>query len=83
MNDNAGAVALSKNPVYHERSKHIGLRHHYLRERVEDGTISLLHIPSTNNLADLFTKPLPRDQFQKLRSLLGVNPLPDRVGVSE
>jgi transposase InsO family protein len=82
-NDNAGTVALSKNPVYHERSKHIGLRHHYLRERVEDGTISLLHIPSVNNIADLFTKPLPRDQFNKLRNLLGVIPLPDRVGVSE
>lgn len=83
MNDNAGTIALSKNPVYHERSKHIGLRHHYLREKVEDGTISLLHIPSVNNIADLFTKPLPRDQFNKLRSLLGVIPLPDRVGVSD
>jgi hypothetical protein len=58
-NHNTDTVALSKNPVYHERSKHIGLQHHYLRERVEDGTISLLHIPSVNNIADLFTKPLP------------------------
>jgi hypothetical protein len=58
MNDNAGTIALSKNPVHHERSKHIGLRHHFLRERVEDNTISLSHVPSADNIADLLTKGL-------------------------
>jgi len=53
MNDNAGTIALSKNPVHHERSKHIGLRHHFHRERVEDNTISLSHVPSADNIADL------------------------------
>ena len=53
MNDNAGTIALSKNPVHHERSKHIG---HFLRERVEDNTISLSQVPSADNIADLLTK---------------------------
>jgi len=73
MNDNAGTIALSKNPVHHERSKHIGLRHHFLRERVEDNTISLSHVPSADNIADLLTKGLPRELFDRLRDLLFVN----------
>ncbi len=40
LNDNAGIIALPKNPVHHERSKHIGLRHHLLRERVDNNTKS-------------------------------------------
>jgi len=82
MNDNAGTIALSKNPVHHERSKHIGLRHHFLRERVEDNTISLSHVPSADNIADLLTKGLPRELFDRLRDLLGVTARSDRVGLS-
>jgi len=41
---------------HHERSKHIGLRHRFLRERVEDNTISLSHVPSADNIADLLVK---------------------------
>jgi len=82
MNDDAGTIALSKNPVHHERSKHIGLRHHFLRERVEDKTISLSHVPSADNSADLLTKGLPRELFDRLRDLLGVTARSDRVGVS-
>jgi len=82
MNDDAGTIALSKNPVNHERSKHIGLRHHFLRERVEDKTISLSHVPSADNSADLLTKGLPRELFDRLRDLLGVTARSDRVGVS-
>jgi len=68
-----------KNPVHHERSKHIGLRHHFLRERVEDNTISLSHVPSADNIADLLTKGLPRELFDRLRDLLGVTARSDRV----
>jgi hypothetical protein len=72
LNDNAGAIALSKNPVHHERSKHIGMRHHFLREKIEDGTISLDHVRSEENLADVLTKGLPKDVFEKHRQNLGV-----------
>jgi hypothetical protein len=53
FNNNQGAIALSKNPVHHKRSKHILLQHHFLREKVED---KLAHIPSAEVIADLITK---------------------------
>jgi hypothetical protein len=74
LNDNAGAIALSKNPVHHNRSKHIALRHHFLREQVTEGMVDLAHIPSVDNLADLLTKPLPRDTFDRLRGRIGLSP---------
>jgi hypothetical protein len=83
LNDNAGTIALAKNPVHHERSKHIGMRHHFLREKTEDKTISLSHVRSAENLADLLTKGLPREVFERLRELLGVKVRSDQVGVSE
>ena len=72
LNDNQGAIALSKNPVHHERSKHIALRHHFLREKVEDKSITLSHVPSADNIADLLTKALPGPTFDRLRGLLGL-----------
>ena len=59
LNDNSGCIALSKNPVHHDRTKHIAMRHHFLREKVEDNTISLNYISTAGNLADLLTKALP------------------------
>jgi len=59
---------LSKNPVNHEKTKHIHIRYHFLRENVvEFKTISLVHIASENNLADLLTKYIPKDKFIQLR----------------
>ena len=83
FNDNAGTIALAKNPVNHERTKHIGIRHHFLREKVEDNTITLSHVSSAENIADLLTKSLPQETFVKLRQLLGVTSRPSQVGVSE
>jgi hypothetical protein len=73
-NDNTGCIHLSKNPVDHDRSKHIALRHHWLRENVQAGTIELSHIASEDNQADLLTKSLPPATFQHLRVELGVKP---------
>ncbi|EIW72356.1 hypothetical protein TREMEDRAFT_26101, partial [Tremella mesenterica DSM 1558] len=72
LNDNAETIALAKNPVHHNKTKHIDLRHHYIREKVEDNTVSLGHVPSAENIADLLTKALPSDTFDRLRELLGV-----------
>ena len=74
LNDNAGAIALSKNPVHHNRSKHIALRHHFLREQVTKGMVDLAHVPSVDNLADMLTKLLPRDTFDRLRGRIGLFP---------
>ena len=71
-NDNMGAILLSKNPVHHDRSKHISLRHHFLRDQVNDHTIKLEHVPSKENQADLFTKLLPTDLFKQLRNEIGL-----------
>ena len=60
-NDNMGAILLSQNPVHHDRSKHISLRYHYLREQVGDKSIELVHVPSQQNQADMFTKSLSAD----------------------
>jgi hypothetical protein len=61
--DNQSAIQLIKNPVYHERSKHINTRFHYIRECVEDGKVAVEHIGTTNQLADILTKPLGRTRF--------------------
>ena len=55
--DNRGAIELGKNPVHHQRSKHIDIRYHFLRQKVSEGIVSLLKVSSANNYADLFTKP--------------------------
>ena len=64
--DNQGAIALAKNPVQHQRCKHVDIKYHFIRDEVKKGTISLNYVPSQENVADIFTKPLPRAKFQKL-----------------
>jgi hypothetical protein len=70
--DNRSAQELSKNPVYHERSKHIDTRYHYIRECVSDGTLEIGHVSSKEQLADIVTKPLGRIRFAELRKQLGI-----------
>ena len=59
--DNQGSLALATNPVYHQRSKHIHIRHRFICEVVNSGLLTIQYVPSTLQLADGFTKPLPRD----------------------
>ncbi len=70
--DSRGAIALTKNTKDHGKIKHINIRHHYIRELVKSGTIILEQVPSLENLADLFTKPLPRDHHHRLLSNLNI-----------
>jgi hypothetical protein len=70
--DNESAIALSKNPVFHDRSKHIDVRYHFIRECVEDGRVKTESIGTTEQLADILTKALARERFCELRSLIGV-----------
>ncbi|GKD66143.1 hypothetical protein Tco_1308251 [Tanacetum coccineum] len=71
MCDNKGAIDLSKNPVQHWRTKHIKIRHHFLRDNVQKGNISIKKVPSEDNIADILTKPLKREPFNYLRLGLG------------
>jgi len=70
--DNESAIALSKNPVFHDRSKHIDVRYHFIRECVEDGRVKTESVRTAEQLADILTKALTRERFCELRSLIGV-----------
>ncbi|GJZ37302.1 hypothetical protein Tco_0583493 [Tanacetum coccineum] len=68
----AWAIDLSKNPVQHSRTKHIEIRHHFLRDNVQKGNISIEKVSSEDNIADILTKPLKREPFNYLRLGLGM-----------
>ncbi|GKC84779.1 retrovirus-related pol polyprotein from transposon TNT 1-94 [Tanacetum coccineum] len=70
--DNKGAIDLSKNPVLHSRTKHIEIRHHFLRDNVQKGNITIEKVNSEDNIADILTKPLKREPFNLLRLGLGL-----------
>ena len=72
MEDNRGAIDLSKNPKNHGRTKHIDVSYHFTRERIASKEIKVSYVPSTENLADVMTKPLPRVPFERFRDELGV-----------
>ena len=69
--DNKSAIALSKNPVHHDRSKHIDIRYHFIRECIEDGKVDVDHVGTDEQLADILTKALGRVKFVELRQRLG------------
>ncbi|XP_012850949.1 PREDICTED: uncharacterized protein LOC105970659 [Erythranthe guttata] len=70
--DNMSAINISKNPVQHSRTKHIEIRYHFIRNLVEEGTVSLEYVTTEKQLADIFTKPLDAQRFDSLRNSLGI-----------
>nr|GEV69753.1 hypothetical protein [Tanacetum cinerariifolium] len=72
MCENKGAIDLSKNSVQHSRTKHIEIRHHFLRDNIQKGNISIEKVASKDNIADIFTKHLKREVFNYLRFRLGM-----------
>lgn len=70
--DNNSTIQLSKHPVLHGKSKHIEVRFHYLRELVSGEIVKLEYCATENQVADIFTKPLKLEQFEKLRTMLGM-----------
>jgi hypothetical protein len=72
MMDNMLAIALSKDPVFHDRSKHIKTKYHFIRECVDNGEVVLESVSTADQLADILTKPLVRVRFQELREKIGV-----------
>ena len=73
--DNTSAISISKNPVMHSKTKHIPIKYHFLREQVLSKVIKLEYVGTKDQIADIFTKPLPKSQFEMLRAHLGVYPL--------
>ena len=70
--DNEGAIALSENPQAHPRTKHIRLRYHFIRQYVQEGVIKPYYVSTHDNIADIFTKNLPKDRFLELRRIMGL-----------
>jgi len=71
--DNQGAQKLVKNPVYHSRTKHIDIRHHYVREIYEKKEIDIKYIPTNDMVADIFTKPLFKMKHELHITKLGID----------
>jgi hypothetical protein len=70
--DIESAIKLANNPVQHSRTKHIDIRHHFLRDHEAKGDIELFHVSTENQLANIFTKPLDETRFCFLRSELNI-----------
>jgi hypothetical protein len=65
--DNAGAIEIAKVPKMRPRTKHLNIKYHHFREEVRKGTISIYHTKTEDQVADIFTKPLPEQSFTKFR----------------
>jgi hypothetical protein len=65
--DNAGAIEIAKVPKMRPRTKHLNIKYHHFREEVKKGTVSIYHVGTTDQIADIFTKPLDERLFIKLR----------------
>ena len=72
--DNQGTIALVENPIRHKRSKHIDIRYHYTRDALTNNEISLVYIPTADQLADVMTKAIARSKFEELRLKIGIHP---------
>ncbi|GJT53534.1 hypothetical protein Tco_0988588, partial [Tanacetum coccineum] len=70
--DNKSAIALCCNNVQHSRAKHIDIRYHFIKKQVENGIVELYFVWNKYQLADIFTKPLPRERFNFLIDKLGM-----------
>ena len=74
FSDNQSAIALAKNPVSHARAKHIDIRHHFVREAIQDKVIWVQYIPTTEMTADSLTKALGREKHEKCTARMGMTP---------
>nr|GFB25449.1 retrovirus-related Pol polyprotein from transposon TNT 1-94 [Tanacetum cinerariifolium] len=70
--DNRSAITMCCNNVQHSRSKHIDIRHHFIREQVERGVVELYFVTTDYQLMDIFTKALPRQRFEFILPHLGM-----------
>ena len=72
MCDNQGSMALAKNSTNHDRSKHIDVQHHFIREKIENKIVELDYCPTQYMAADILTKALARDRHEFLSEIMGL-----------
>lgn len=70
--DNKGCIDQMENPLHHKTTKHISICYHYAREKVDEGVIKFVQIPTEDQIADILTKPLSRIQFHKHLNKLSI-----------
>jgi len=68
--DNSGAIEIAKVPKMRPRTKHLNIKYHHFRSFVQDGSVSVHHVGTADQIADIFTKPLNLELFQKHRKAL-------------
>ncbi|KAL5850211.1 hypothetical protein ACOSQ4_008224 [Xanthoceras sorbifolium] len=70
--DNQSTIRIAKNPVHHDRTKHVKIDRHFIKEKIEEGSFNLFYMPTASQTADILTKPLARTVFDELCSKLGM-----------
>ena len=70
--DNQSCIKMTENPVFHDKSKHIEIRYHYIRDMVQRGAIKIQYVSMDEQVADVLTKPLSRVKFEHFRDKLGI-----------
>jgi hypothetical protein len=70
--DNQSCIKLPKNLVFYDMSKHIEIKYHFIGDKVQKGAVQLQYIPTDEQLADIFTKPLAKGKFVPFHDKLGV-----------
>ena len=70
--DNHGAIALAKNPMFHQRAKHIDLRYYFVRKKIEEKEVEVCFTPTKDMQADFLTKNLTRPMFEKYVKSIGL-----------
>jgi hypothetical protein len=70
--DNTSDISISKNPMMHSKTKHILIKFHFLWEQITENNSKLMYIGTKEQIANIFTKPLPRETFEYLRHKIGV-----------
>jgi len=70
--DNQSCVKLSENPVFHNKSKHIEIKHHFIQDMVEKGVVELRYISTDEQITDIITKPLSRVKYEYFIDKLGM-----------
>jgi methyl coenzyme M reductase subunit D len=70
--NNKGSANLASNPVHHKQTKHIDIKHHFIRECIDMNTITISHIPTGENISDVLTKNLPFEKYSLFSGQLGL-----------
>ena len=70
--DNQATISIANNPVHHDRTKHVEVDRHFIKEKIESRTIWLMYVPTSQQVANVFTKGLSRELFEDFTCTLGM-----------